>query len=102
MVTFGSLNHFCKINESVLRLWARVLGRIKDSRLLLLTPPGSHRQRTIDVLKREGIEAHRVEFAAPRPRQAYLELHHRLDIILDPFPYNGHTTSLDALWMGLP
>jgi len=36
------------------------------------------------------------------PRKAYLELYHRLDIALDPFPYNGHGTSLDALWMGLP
>jgi predicted O-linked N-acetylglucosamine transferase (SPINDLY family) len=39
---------------------------------------------------------------APRARKAYLELYHRLDIALDPFPYNGHSTSLDALWMGVP
>jgi predicted O-linked N-acetylglucosamine transferase (SPINDLY family) len=43
-----------------------------------------------------------VEFEAPRGRQAYLELYRRLDIVLDPFPYNGHMTSLDALWMGVP
>jgi predicted O-linked N-acetylglucosamine transferase (SPINDLY family) len=79
-----------------------VLGSVKDSRLLLLSPAGSHRQRTIEAFEREGIEAHRVEFAEPRPRQAYLELYHRLDIVLDAFPYNGHTTSLDALWMGVP
>jgi predicted O-linked N-acetylglucosamine transferase (SPINDLY family) len=56
----------------------------------------------LEILEREGIEAHRVEFVEPRPRSAYLELYHRLDIVLDTFPYNGHTTSLDALWMGVP
>jgi predicted O-linked N-acetylglucosamine transferase (SPINDLY family) len=101
-VTFGSLNSFCKVNEPVLRLWARVLGAVKDSRLVLLSQLGSHRQRTLEVLEREGVAAHRVEFVDRSPRQAYLELHHRLDLVLDPFPYNGHTTSLDALWMGVP
>jgi predicted O-linked N-acetylglucosamine transferase (SPINDLY family) len=101
-VTFGCLNNFSKINDAVLQRWARVLGKVVDSRLLLLSPEGSHRQWALDVLSRGGVEAQRVEFLAPRPRQAYLELYHRLDIVLDPFPYNGHTTSLDALWMGAP
>jgi protein O-GlcNAc transferase len=101
-VTFGSLNNFCKINEGILKVWARVLGRVKDSRLVLLSPLGSHRQRTWEFLEREGIAASRVEFVALHPRREYLELYHGLDIVLDPFPYGGHTTSLDALWMGVP
>ena len=101
-VTFGSLNAFCKINEPVLKLWARVLERVKDSRLVLLTGPGSHRRRAFEILQREGIAAHRVKFMERCPRRAYLELYRELDIVLDPFPYNGHTTSLDALWMGVP
>jgi len=48
------------------------------------------------------VDASRVEFVERCPRKAYLELYHRLDIMLDSFPYNGHTTSLDALWMGVP
>ena len=56
----------------------------------------------MEFLEREGVAAQRVEFVEPRPRKAYLELYHRLDIALDTFPYNGHTTSLDALWMGVP
>jgi predicted O-linked N-acetylglucosamine transferase (SPINDLY family) len=101
-LTFGNLNNFCKINEAVLQLWARVLRAVKHSRLILLSPPGSHRERTLAMLRNEGVESHRVEFFDQRPREEYLELYHRLDMVLDTFPYNGHTTSLDALWMGVP
>jgi len=101
-VSFGCLNNFCKINDPVLELWAQVLGSVQNSRLMLLSYPGSHRQRTIDSLARAGIAARRIEFVAPRPRADYLALYHRVDIVLDTFPYNGHTTSLDALWMGVP
>jgi predicted O-linked N-acetylglucosamine transferase (SPINDLY family) len=101
-ITFGSLNNFCKINDKVLKLWARMLAEVKGSRLLLLSGYGSHRQRTIDLLAQHGVESGCVEFAAPCRRKDYLELYHRVDIALDPFPYGGHTTSLDALWMGVP
>jgi len=69
---------------------------------MLLSGFGSHRQRTWEFLEQHGVASHRVEFVESRPRKAYLELYHRLDIGLDTFPYNGHTTSLDALWMGVP
>jgi predicted O-linked N-acetylglucosamine transferase (SPINDLY family) len=69
---------------------------------MLLSSQGTHRQRALETLAGEGVEPRRVEFVAFRPRRAYLELYHRLDIVLDTFPYNGHTTSLDALWMGVP
>jgi protein O-GlcNAc transferase len=101
-VTFGSLNNFCKVNEQTLKLWARVLGAVGDSRLVLLSRMGSPRRRTLDVLERHGVARGRVEFVDFHPRREYLELYHRLDIVLDTFPYNGHTTSLDALWMGVP
>jgi len=101
-ITFGCLNNFCKVNEQALSLWAQVLGKVTDSRLILLTSVGSHRQRAREFLEKKGIESHRVDFVEFRPRREYLKLYHRLDIILDTFPYNGHTTSLDALWMGVP
>jgi predicted O-linked N-acetylglucosamine transferase (SPINDLY family) len=101
-VSFGCLNNFSKINEPTLVRWSQVMRASKDSRLLLLCGPGSHRQRTLDVLHSHGIAPHRVAFAEPQPRLEYLGLYHCLDLILDTFPYNGHTTSLDALWMGVP
>jgi len=101
-VTFGCLNNFCKVNEPVLRLWANILKSIDRSRLMILCPEGSHRQSLLDMLEREGISPDRVELIAHCPRLQYLELYHRIDVGLDTFPYNGHTTSLDSFWMGVP
>src|SRR5262249_40257316 len=101
-ITFGCLNTFAKVNEPLLKLWARVLREVPGSRLLLLARAGSHRRRTAGLPAREGLAADRVEFVEPCPRPEYFERYHRLDIVLDTFPYNGHTTSLDALWMGVP
>jgi len=98
-VTFGCLNNFCKVTDPVLDLWAQVLRSVPNSKLLLLAPVGSARTR---VKARLGLVSDRVEFVAYQPRCDYLELYHRIDIGLDTFPYNGHTTSLDALWMGVP
>jgi predicted O-linked N-acetylglucosamine transferase (SPINDLY family) len=102
IVTFGCLNNFAKVNEPCLKLWARVLADVRDSRLLLLCPEGTPRRRTLDFLEREGVASHRVEFVDSLPRNEYLALYHRLDVVLDTYPYHGHTTSLDALWMGVP
>jgi predicted O-linked N-acetylglucosamine transferase (SPINDLY family) len=101
-ITFGCLNNFCKVNVSVLKLWAQVLKAVDGSRLMLLAAEGSHRQHTLDLLEQEGVKPDRVTFVARRPRQQYLELYHRIDIGLDTFPYNGHTTSFDAFWLGVP
>jgi predicted O-linked N-acetylglucosamine transferase (SPINDLY family) len=101
-VTFGCLNNFCKVNEPVLRLWAQVLKTVDRSRLMMLCPEGSHRQPLLELLQREGISPDRIELLARRPRLQYLDLFHRIDLGLDTFPYNGHTTSLDSFWMGVP
>ena len=69
---------------------------------MLLAAEGSHRQHTLDLLAREGIAPDRVTFVASQPRRRYLELYHGIDIGLDTVPYNGHTTSLDSFWMGVP
>jgi predicted O-linked N-acetylglucosamine transferase (SPINDLY family) len=101
-ITFGSLNNFCKVNDDVLRLWAAVLMAVAGSRLMLLAGHGSHRRRTVEFLEKEGVGPDRITFQEMLPREEYLQLYHRLDIGLDTFPYNGHTTSLDSFWMGVP
>ena len=101
-VTFGCLNNFCKINDGVLRLWAKVLHAVKSSRLLLLVPEGSTRQHFAELLQKEGITADRVEFFSRMAHQQYMELYNRIDIGLETLPYNGHSTSLDSYWMGVP
>jgi predicted O-linked N-acetylglucosamine transferase (SPINDLY family) len=69
---------------------------------LILCSEGSHRQRFLDFLQREGIHPDRIELVTHRARMQYLALYHRIDVGLDTLPYNGHTTSLDSLWMGVP
>jgi protein O-GlcNAc transferase len=101
-LTFGSLNNFAKVNHLVLELWARVLLAVPRSEMLILGPEGDHRARTVARLGQLGVDPACVRFADQRPRQPYLALHHEIDVILDTFPYNGHSTTLDALWMGVP
>jgi predicted O-linked N-acetylglucosamine transferase (SPINDLY family) len=101
-ITFGCLNNFKKINHRVLALWSRVLHAVPGSRLLVLAPPGTARQRVSSTFSKAGIDADRIEFIDRGPRLAYFDHYRRIDIGLDPFPYNGHTTSLDAFWMGVP
>lgn len=100
-VTFGCLNNFCKVNLPTLDLWARVLNAVPRSKLLLLAPKPA-RQRILDALASRGVEAGQIEFAGRMNRTQYLASYHRIDIGLDTIPYNGHTTSLDAFWMGVP
>ena len=101
-LTFGCLNNPCKLTAHTMRLWARVLAAAPGSRLRLLSPDGHARDRLAARLAEQGIAPHRVDFVAFRPRTEYLRTYREIDLALDTFPYNGHTTSLDALWMGVP
>jgi predicted O-linked N-acetylglucosamine transferase (SPINDLY family) len=101
-VSFGCLNNFCKVNPLVLEIWARVLNAVDRSRLTILAGEGTHREHTLDVLAGQGVARDRVTFVAHQPRQQYLRYYHGIDIGLDTVPDNGHTTSLDSFWMGVP
>jgi protein O-GlcNAc transferase len=101
-VTLGCLNNPCKLTEVTLDLWCQVLHRLADARLLLMAPPGHYRDRLLGRFARRGVSTGRIGFVPYRPRADYLCSYADIDLCLDTFPYNGHTTSLDALWMGVP
>jgi predicted O-linked N-acetylglucosamine transferase (SPINDLY family) len=101
-VTFGSLNNFAKVHEGVLARWARVLEAVKGSRLVMLCPEGGTRERARAFFGERGIGTERVELFGCLKHAEYLRLYQEIDIGLDPFPFNGITTTCDALWMGTP
>ena len=105
-VTFGSFNHWAKINEKVLSLWGKLLMQVTGSGLLLkdrALMSTDTRRRTLDILASEGVAEDRVRMLDRAPTHAqHLALYQQMDIALDPFPYHGTTTTCQALWMGLP
>lgn len=104
-VTFGSFNNLRKLNDEVLDLWARILAAVPDSRLLLkarqVTDPAVQ-VRLQAFFAARGISAERLELLGHVSRDAHLATYGRVDIALDPFPYPGITTTVEALWMGVP
>jgi predicted O-linked N-acetylglucosamine transferase (SPINDLY family) len=105
-ITFGSFNNLPKINEAVIALWSRLLLQVPQSDLLLKSKQfaDAHvRQRFLDLFTSHGIAAERITLQPRVPSTAgHLALYDRVDIGLDPFPYNGTTTTCEALWMGVP
>ena len=102
LVTFGCLNNFAKVNPQTLRLWKEVLAATLDSCLLLQCASKKAREEVRAFFANEGIDPKRIEFVDRLPQQEYLAAYHNIDIALDPFPYPGHTTTLDGLYMGVP
>jgi predicted O-linked N-acetylglucosamine transferase (SPINDLY family) len=107
-ITFGSFNTLAKNSPEVLRCWVAILNKVPGSRLLLKYKP----------LADEGVRARiREEFGAaglsePEKRlvlkghvadtEAHFAMYNQIDLALDTFPYNGATTTFEALWMGVP
>ncbi len=106
-VTFGSMNNPQKYNAAVFAAWARILRSVPGSRLLLkyVNAYESPRLRrlVLDAFTQNGVPTDRLHFATGRIGQRdHLETLQQIDIALDPFPFNGSTTSFEALWMGVP
>jgi predicted O-linked N-acetylglucosamine transferase (SPINDLY family) len=100
--TFGCLNQFAKISDPTLVRWSAVLNAVPHSRLHVLAPAGRARAEFANFMAYRGITPDRISFLDRRPRPDYLKLYHDIDIVLDTSPYTGHTTTLDALYMGVP
>jgi protein O-GlcNAc transferase len=101
-VTFGCFNNFHKVTPQTLELWVNTLAAVPRSRLIILAPPGGHRDMVRETFQRGGIAGDRIEFVGRLPLEDYFRLYHRVDLCLDTIPYPGHTTTMDSLWMGVP
>lgn len=101
-VTFGSFNRFSKVSPRVLECWATILAAVPESRLLLCIPEGKVRQEVVALFARHGVRAGRLTFYAKLPHEQFWEIHGEVDIALDPFPFNGGTTTCETLWQGVP
>jgi protein O-GlcNAc transferase len=102
-VVFASLNNLTKVNQSVVNLWSRILTALPQSTLMLgNVTEDAIAQRLIAMFGSAGIGPERLQLQPRMTMLDYLKLHHQIDIALDPFPYNGGTTSMHSLWMGVP
>ncbi len=102
-VMLACLNNPRKIRPPVVALWSRILVARGDATLTLgSTSDESMKAALLDQFAQAGVDASRIIFQPWMPIEDYLALHGRIDLALDPFPYNGGTTSCHSLWMGVP
>jgi predicted O-linked N-acetylglucosamine transferase (SPINDLY family) len=105
-VVFSSFNNIAKVNAETIRLWGRILAGVPHSRLVLKSSALSFPDtvdRLLDGFEHAGVDPARVDLRGwIGERQQHLDAYGDIDIALDTFPYNGTTTTCEALWMGVP
>ncbi len=105
-ITFGSFNNATKIGARSVELWARVLQAVPGSRLLMKAQSltdSTGRKVILERFAAAGIAPDRLELVAyTKTRDEHLRLYNRVHVALDTVPYNGTTTTCEALWMGVP
>jgi predicted O-linked N-acetylglucosamine transferase (SPINDLY family) len=103
-VTFGSLHKASRLNEDVIDLWSQLLLRMPNARLLLLRHElyGGTARRVAQLFARHGLDESRVRITNVLPSGGHLAAYHEIDISLDTFPWSGHTTACESMWMGVP
>ena len=104
-LTFASFNNVSKLTPRSLALWAQVLQAVPNSRLMLKAPSFKDEAAVkvfVQRFKQLGVALDRLEFRGPSGLRDMMTEYADVDIALDPVPYNGGTTSLQAMWMGVP
>lgn len=105
-LTFASFNALSKLNPQVIQTWATILQQVPDAKLLLKAGPltdSNTRDRIRETFAEQGINPERLDLRNHiSSHEAHLLAYGDCDIALDPFPYNGTTTTCEALWMGVP
>ncbi|KPA16250.1 O-linked N-acetylglucosamine transferase, SPINDLY family [Candidatus Magnetomorum sp. HK-1] len=105
-VTFGSFNNLPKVNLKVIELWANILKAVPESRLFLKTKGFNDiiiRDKYMEFFQQKGINKSRIQLMGNVSNEIeHLAMYKEIDIALDTFPYNGTTTTCEALWMGVP
>lgn len=102
-VTFASVSNSAKITEVALNAWLDIIAAVPRSRLLMVGNALEFRHGLIASLAAaRGIDSDRIEYVPEQPFRGYLELHQRIDVNLDTFPYCGGATTCNSLWMGVP
>lgn len=105
-VTFGSFNNFRKITPQLLEIWSKILRNTDNARLLLKARPLADPATVVRIdsaFEANGVDPARLDLRGTVASPAdHLGTYGDIDIALDPFPYNGTTTTCEALWMGVP
>jgi protein O-GlcNAc transferase len=104
-ITFGSFNNFKKVTPQVFELWAKILNSIPGSHLIMKSHIFSDKKTSryaTDMFMRRGIIENQIILQSADPSPKHLESYSSVDIGLDTFPFNGLTTTCEAMWMGVP
>ncbi|MFN0163416.1 MAG: tetratricopeptide repeat protein [Burkholderiales bacterium] len=104
-VRFGSFNNLTKVGDAAVAAWVRAVNGVPGSRLVVVAAGAdepARRAAVVDRFARAGLGAERLEVHANQPLAGFLDLVRSVDIAFDPFPYNGGTTTLHTMWMGVP
>lgn len=106
-VKFGCFNSARKLNDTTISIWAKILKKNNNSKLILKSYLWSEKFTTNEILAKKfnqyGVENNRILFInRTQSREEHLALYNQIDIALDTLPYNGTTTTCEALWMGVP
>jgi len=102
---FGSFHKLIKISPATIAIWAKTLAAIPSAKMLLVAKglgTDSGKQRIYNAFLSHGIEATRLDLRGSIPIDEYFGAHNEIDLLLDCFPWNSHTTAMHGIWMGVP